>query len=435
MTTHGKIHRIDFHLHSYASNVTDYFAANSLSIPESYSDPFELYRLVKERGMSLVTLTDHNSIEGVLKLRDAGKPDVFISAEMTTTFPEDGCNIHVTVANMSEAQFREVDRLRGNIYDMIDYCDRQIAAEAGDPNRNRIAYFVTHPLMSTQNREYGREGSLSIEHIEKALLLLNTFEVRNGTRTRALNELTVRLIESLDRELIERLADKHGIAPKGPTPWLKGMVGGSDDHCGINPGQTWTEFVVEHGSSPAPNDLIDSIWRRETMPGGSHGGPVTLAHAVIKLLHDGSSKKQDNGTKTIAIGGPIGSLLGLAFGSSKTPSLRHKLAIGGKVLLRKVAGKVLPERSRRGLPFERTLAREAHGMLTDPEFKRRLAAATRTDDKIFLIVSSMINRIFVHYVERIGSPKSRSSRGRPGTTSRRGSSPSRCISVAWMSVT
>ena len=57
--------KIDFHLHSYASNVTDYYAANALSIPESYSDPRELYDLLKKRGMTLVTLTDHNSIDGV----------------------------------------------------------------------------------------------------------------------------------------------------------------------------------------------------------------------------------------------------------------------------------------------------------------------------------------------------------------------------------
>ena len=33
--------RVDFHIHSYASNVTDYYASNSLAIPESYSDPLE----------------------------------------------------------------------------------------------------------------------------------------------------------------------------------------------------------------------------------------------------------------------------------------------------------------------------------------------------------------------------------------------------------
>ena len=62
--------------------------------------------------MDLVTLTDHNSIDGVKVMLDAGLEDVFISAEMTATFPEDGCNIHVTAANISEAEFAEIDRLR-----------------------------------------------------------------------------------------------------------------------------------------------------------------------------------------------------------------------------------------------------------------------------------------------------------------------------------
>ena len=48
----SRIERVDFHLHSYASNVTDYYAANSFSIPESYSDPIKLYHMLKKRGMS-----------------------------------------------------------------------------------------------------------------------------------------------------------------------------------------------------------------------------------------------------------------------------------------------------------------------------------------------------------------------------------------------
>lgn len=32
-------------------------------------------------------------------MMDAGLPDVFYSAEMTTRFPHDGCRIHVTVAD------------------------------------------------------------------------------------------------------------------------------------------------------------------------------------------------------------------------------------------------------------------------------------------------------------------------------------------------
>src|SRR5215467_4285993 len=156
--------RVDLHIHSCASNITDYYTANLLSIPESYSDPVESYRELKRQGMTLVTLTDHNTIDGVKQLLDAGFRDVFISAEMTATFPDDGCNIHVMVANVSEAQFAETDRLRGNVFEMVAYLDEQISNEQSAPNR--LAYWMNHPLMSTQNRPYGREGALTAEHIE-----------------------------------------------------------------------------------------------------------------------------------------------------------------------------------------------------------------------------------------------------------------------------
>src|SRR5215468_1265282 len=259
--------KVDFHLHSYASNVTDYYAANAFAIPESYSDPLKLYPLLKQRDMTLVTLTDHNSIDGALEMLNAGLPDVFISSEMTTTFPEDGCNIHVTIANVTPEQFNEANRLRRNIYEMIMYLDIQISEEHRNPSGNRIIYFMTHPLMSTQNRPYGREGSLTVEHIEKAILLCNTFEIRNGARTKAVNELTSRLLTGLNPQLVERLAFKHGIATKGDIPWIKAFVGGSDDHSGINPGRTWTAFEYT-GDLATPNGLIDSIRRRHTRPAG-----------------------------------------------------------------------------------------------------------------------------------------------------------------------
>jgi predicted metal-dependent phosphoesterase TrpH len=120
------IGRIDFHLHSYASNVTDYYAANAFAIPESHSDPLALYTLLKQRGMTLITLTDHNSIDGALEMLDEGLPDVFLSAEMTTTFPEDGCNIHITIANVSPEQFKEADRLRRNVYEMAEPSSLQL---------------------------------------------------------------------------------------------------------------------------------------------------------------------------------------------------------------------------------------------------------------------------------------------------------------------
>lgn len=399
---HEQYGKIDFHLHSYASNVTGYYAANALAIPESYSDPRALHAMLKKRGMSLVTLTDHNSIDGVKELLDLGKQDVFASAEMTATFPRDGCHIHVTVANVTEAQFREVDRLRGNVFEMVAYLDQEIAAQAHRPGGNEIAYFMTHPLMSTGNRPYGREGALGVDHLEQAVLLFEAFEVRNGSRTRALNELTLRLLESLDRETIERLADKHGIAPKGDAPWRKALLAGSDDHAGINPGNTWTAFPA--GGRPVPNDVIRAIRSRRTRPCGAHGGPITLAHSLLKLLYDGSARASQ--TRTLSVGGPIHGLFRMVFDEDRMRT-HERLMFRGKAMLRSWLWQHL--HAQRGVvqPFESLLESEVLRLIGDPAFTRELARIEKTDDRIFLVLNTLLNRIFTRYVDRLKQAQGR----------------------------
>jgi glycosyltransferase involved in cell wall biosynthesis len=393
--------RVDLHLHSRASNVADYYAARTFSLPESYSDPIALYHLLKKRGMSLITLTDHNSIDGVREMLDAGFEDVFISAEMTTTFPEDGCNIHVTVANMSEAVFREVNRLRPNVYEMVAYLEQVNAAAARDPEQ-RLAWFMTHPLMSTQNRPYGREGSLAVSHLEKALLLCECIEVQNGSRTRALNQLTSNLIRSLDRPTMERLANRHGIQPRGETPWRKAIVAGSDDHSGINPGRTWTEFA-HLGPRPTPGDLIGAITNRKTQPAGAHGGPVTLAHSVLKLLYDGSSRRQSAGaTRSVAITGSLQSLLRLVF-DAKSERQLEKVWLRLKAATHQLVGRHLQQRGSCE-PFEFALESEVFALLADAAFRSSLASAESTDDRIFMVVQRLANRIFDRYLQALRRP-------------------------------
>lgn len=396
----SRIERVDFHLHSYASNVTDYYAANSFSIPESYSDPIKLYHMLKKRGMSLVTLTDHNSIDGVREMLDRGFKDVFISSEMTTTFPEDGCNVHITVGNMTESQFAEIDRLRANVYEMVAYVDALVAAEQ-TPNYagNKLVYFMTHPLMSTQNRPYGREGSLSAAHIEKALLLCNCIEVRNGARTRVLNDLTWEIVGGLDRATIERLANQHGIEPKGSTPWLKSVVGGSDDHAGINPGTTWTEFEVSTETALSADAMVDSIRARRSRPDGVHGGPVTIAHSILKLLYEGGDSRNTNTSqKAVSVGGSMQSLLKLVF-DADNQSLLDKLSFQVRRSLYRV--KQTWSRNQASKPFEAVLEAEIYEMLADCDFRDKVSAATTMDDRIFLVITTLVNRIFAHYVRNL----------------------------------
>jgi len=389
----NRLGRVDFHLHSRASNVTDYYAANAFAIPESYSDPAALHAMLRARGMDLVTLTDHNSIDGVKSLLDAGHADVFPSAEMTATFPEDGCHIHVTVAGMTEGWFTEVNRLRGNVYEMLAWLETE--GIAGDP---ALVWFMTHPLMSTQNRPYGRDGALRVEHLERMLVVCPAFEVQNGARTRALNDLTAQMLARLDRPMLERLADKHDLQPRGERPWQKALLAGSDDHAGINPGRTWTTFPVQ-GPHASPLDLLQAVRRGQTAPGGAHGGPVTLAHALLKLLHDGGEQRRAGASSQgLVLGGVTRDLLNVVFDGSSTPPARA-LLLQARGWLSRWARNCVPAGD---LPtFEAVLEGEVSALLGDGAFRAKVAATEGTDDRIFLVLGELSNRIFREYFGRL----------------------------------
>ena len=60
--------RCDLHLHSAASLTTGQWFSQYFQAPESYADPLRQYELCKSRGMTLVTLTDHDTIDGGLRI-------------------------------------------------------------------------------------------------------------------------------------------------------------------------------------------------------------------------------------------------------------------------------------------------------------------------------------------------------------------------------
>src|SRR4051812_38767019 len=57
--------RADLHCHSRFSIFKYFRRANTR---DCYNAPEDVYRIAKERGMSFVTLTDHDSIDGALYL-------------------------------------------------------------------------------------------------------------------------------------------------------------------------------------------------------------------------------------------------------------------------------------------------------------------------------------------------------------------------------
>src|ERR1700716_434529 len=90
-TAHGAV-RVDLHCHSTASEVAKLGVQRALALPECATAPHEVYELAKRRGMDFVTITDHDTIDGVLELSDL--PDVFVSEEFTAWFSGEPQAVH-----------------------------------------------------------------------------------------------------------------------------------------------------------------------------------------------------------------------------------------------------------------------------------------------------------------------------------------------------
>ena len=214
--------RCDLHLHSAASIGNDEWYTRFFGCPESYAEPLQQYELCKARGMTLVTLTDHDTIAGGLQLKD--RSDFFLSEEVTAFFPENGCIMHVLVWNISEAQHEEIQARRRDIYRLCEYLDREA-----------IAHGLAHPLLSPN-------WKLDHEIVEKVLLLFPALEGVNGLTDRRIEPDLSVILERLTPEIIAALSAKHGVAPLGRTPHKKALTAGSDDHVRRRSGTVYTEI-------------------------------------------------------------------------------------------------------------------------------------------------------------------------------------------------
>src|ERR1700733_15070418 len=98
--------RCDLHIHSKFSDRSEDWLFRRFDFPDSYSDPQELYNRAKAAGMDFVTISDHDTIEGCLKL--SRFRDTFISEQVTTYFPQDPCKINLLAWDLSEGQHAEI---------------------------------------------------------------------------------------------------------------------------------------------------------------------------------------------------------------------------------------------------------------------------------------------------------------------------------------
>ena len=57
--------KIDLHVHSGFSRRPSQWVLQKIGCPESFIEPLQIYRIARKRGMSLVTITDHNTINRI----------------------------------------------------------------------------------------------------------------------------------------------------------------------------------------------------------------------------------------------------------------------------------------------------------------------------------------------------------------------------------
>lgn len=254
--------RTDLHVHSKYSNQPTEWLLRKVGAPESFTEPKEIYRRCRERGMRFVTISDHDSIAGALEIQHL--PGTFLSCEVTVEFPEDGCEIHLLVSGITERQHRDLQEIRRDVYEVRDYvrCEE-------------IAHSVAHPLFRVND-------CLTLGQVEKLLVLFDRFEALNGMHDRRANDLVRRIFGSLDRAMIEGLAERHRLEPFGPTPWIKSFTGGSDDHSGLYLGATWTETP----EAATVEDFLAHLRAGRHQPGGDTGSSARLLQSLYTISYE-----------------------------------------------------------------------------------------------------------------------------------------------------
>ena len=251
------MNRCDLHVHSIYSTDSGNYALRRARLGESYTQPERVYRVCKARGMQLVTISDHNTVEGALRI--AHEPGTFLSVEVTTRFPEDDVPLHVLVWNLSEEDHRDLQPFRPSVYELLAFL-----RERG------LAHALAHPL-------YRMGPPLTATHVERMMLLFGVWEGRNGARARESNELACRLAAAVTPSYLDDLADRHGLEPAHAGRIA--LTGGSDDHGALDIATTWTE-----ASGDGVEAFLAAVARGEGAVGGAHGSTAKLAHAVAALF-------------------------------------------------------------------------------------------------------------------------------------------------------
>lgn len=373
----------DLHIHSRHSTRAADWVLRRLDFPASYSDPLQTYERLRAAGMQYVTLTDHNTLAGCLEI--AHLPGVIFGEEVTASFPDDECKVHILVWGLTETQHRDIQPLRENIFDLQKYLVEQ-----------SLAHAVAHPLHSPNEK-------LTPLHFQKLALIFRHFEGLNGRYHERLGEATRYALGALTPRHIEVFVARTGLDPTHEEPWRKVFVGGSDDHGGMYPARAFTETPQAHSAA----EYLAHIREGRCEAKGEGGTPLALAHGTYNTAYQFLKAKF-----AVKPGDPAAGLLEKAFSrfmEGKDPTeftLAEKLGFLAQGI---ATGKIFEI----AMVGNSSLWKELSRYFSKPEVKAALARETagvaEPERRAFLMANLIANqlgyRFFTQFIAQITGAK------------------------------
>jgi predicted metal-dependent phosphoesterase TrpH len=257
-------------------------------VRESYNDPAEVYARLKQLGMSIVTITDHDSIDAVEALRH--HPDFFLSEEVTVKMPS-GTEMHLGVYGIAERDHAEIQRRRTDFVSLVRYLSER-----------KLLFSVNHVFSGLTGRRHADDFESFAAHVP-------AFETRNGQMWDRANHHAERLAARLGKVAIAG-SDSHTIAGVGRTyTEVPGARNAEEFLAGLRAGRARVHGV--HGSyGKITADVYRIIgallneqpWTLPLMPLTALVPAVTAGHWLNEIVFCCKWSAKVNGTdKTISL--------------------------------------------------------------------------------------------------------------------------------------
>ncbi len=227
--------KCDLHVHTIHSGMCTVPVLNRVC-RESYNDPDEVYETLKRRGMQLVTVTDHDSIDAVERLRR--HPDFFLSEEVSCS-ASSGTNLHIGVYGIEDRDHIELQRRASDFASLFAYM-----------NERRLLFSINHAFSGLT----GPRTSADFEEFVERFPLVETL---NGQM----------------RSMANRYAEQMARIAAKP------QAGGSDAHTLECLGRTYTEV---RGARDA-REFLDGLRRGEAVVAGESGDYWKLTRAISSI--------------------------------------------------------------------------------------------------------------------------------------------------------